>query len=172
MINTYQIIYVDPPWHYRDKGLAGSRGASCKYPVLTTQQITALAVERLAATDCCLFLWATMPNLPAAFKVVERWGFKYKTVAFTWVKYNKNTGSLFWGMGNWTRANAEVCLLATKGTPKRISASVHSIVETPVGQYSAKPPIVRDRIVNLCGDVPRIELFARTHTPGWDVSGQ
>lgn len=82
------------------------------------------------------------------------------------------TGSVqFWGLGHWTRANAELCLLATKGSPKRQSARVHQIVMTPVEAHSKKPDIVRDKIVALAGDVPRIELFARQATPGWDVWG-
>ena len=82
-----------------------------------------------------------------------------------------NIPALFWGLGHWTRANAELCLLATKGSPKRQSARVHQIVMTPVEAHSKKPDVVRDKIVALAGDVPRIELFARQATPGWDVWG-
>ena len=79
--------------------------------------------------------------------------------------------SFFWGMGNWTRSNAELCLLATKGNPKRQSKSVHQIIVSPIEEHSKKPDEARKRIVELMGDVPRIELFAREHTPGWDVWG-
>ena len=75
------------------------------------------------------------------------------------------------GMGNWTRSNPELCLLAIKGKPKRISASVHSVIDTPIERHSKKPDIVRDKIVSLCGNLPRIELFARQKTEGWDVWG-
>lgn len=103
--------------------------------------------------------------------MIDAWGFTYKTVAFCWVKQNRKSPSLFWGLGHWTRANAELCLLATKGSPKRQSARVHQIVMTPVEAHSKKPDVVRDKIVALAGDVPRIELFARQATPGWDVWG-
>ena len=74
-------------------------------------------------------------------------------------------------MGYWTRANAELCIIATKGSPKRQSRSVHQIIMSPIEQHSKKPDETRDRIVALMGDVPRIELFARQKTDGWDVWG-
>ena len=167
----YQIIYADPPWSYRDKALAGNRGAGCKYPTQEKDWLTKLPVKSIADTDCALFLWVTMPQLNVCQELIEKWGFTYKTCAFTWVKRNKKTPSWFWGMGSWTRANAEICLLATKGKPKRLSAGVHSIIETPIERHSKKPDVVRDKIVELLGDLPRIELFAREKTPGWDVWG-
>lgn len=167
----YNIIYADPPWSYRDKALAGNRGANCKYPTQSKEWIENLRVEDLAADDCILFLWVTFPKLNEVFDLFPKWGFEYKTVAFTWVKRNKTSPTWFWGMGRWTRANAEVCLMATRGRPKRISAAVHSVVDTPIEAHSKKPDVVRDRIVQLCGDLPRIELFARQRTPGWDAWG-
>lgn len=112
-----------------------------------------------------------MPNLPEAFKVIDAWGFKYKTCAFTWIKKNKIADSFFWGGGHYTRANPELCLLATRGKPKRISASVHSVVMTPVRKHSQKPDEVREKIIELMGDIPRIELFAREAFSGWDSLG-
>jgi len=88
-----------------------------------------------------------------------------------WVKRNKKSPTWFWGMGRWTRANAELCLLATHGKPKRINAGVHSVIDTPIEAHSKKPDEARKRIVKLCGDLPRIELFARQKTEGWDVWG-
>lgn len=167
----YQIIYSDPPWSYRDKALAGNRGAGCKYQVQENSWINNLPVSQIADDNCALFLWVTMPKLSECWELIEKWGFKYKTVAFTWVKQNKKTPSWFWGMGNWTRANAELCLLATKGKPKRIDAGVHSIIATPIRKHSQKPDEVRDKIVQLLGDLPRIELFAREKTDGWDSIG-
>ena len=116
-------------------------------------------------------MWITFPLLREAWDVIESWGFTYKSVAFVWVKQNKKTPSLFWGMGYWTRANAELCIIATKGSPKRQSKSVHQVIMSPIEQHSKKPDITRDRIVDLMGDVPRIELFARQKTEGWDVWG-
>lgn len=170
-MKKYNIIYADPPWSYKDKALAGNRGAGCKYNVMSISDICDIDVQSISDKDCVLFMWVTMPKLNECFEVIKAWGFEYKTVAFTWVKKNKKVDSWFWGMGSWTRANAEVCLLATKGSPKRISASVHSIIDTPIEGHSKKPDIVRSQIVKLCGELPRVELFAREETVGWDVWG-
>lgn len=167
----YTVIYADPPWHYEDTANAGARGAVHKYPVMTDTDIYALPVQTLAAKDCALFLWGTWPKLREAMATIDAWGFTYKTLAFDWVKQNPKALTLFWGMGRWTRSNSEFVLLATKGKPARINAGVHSVVMAPMGAHSAKPPEVRDRIVTLCGDVPRIELFARDVVPGWDAWG-
>ena len=105
--------------------------------------------------------------IPAANSEVT----KYKTVAFVWIKLNRVSNSLFWGMGYWTRANAEFCILATKGHPKRKSCKVHQVVVTHIEEHSKKPGIVRDRIVELMGELPKIELFARQKTQGWDIWG-
>lgn len=174
ILNTdkkYNIIYADPPWSYKDKALSGNRGACCKYPVMSIDDICKLPVNQIADKDCILFMWVTMPKLNECFKVMEAWGFEYKTSAFTWVKKNKKSGSLFMGMGRWTRANAEICLIATKGKPKRVSASVHSVILSSIEEHSKKPNEARERIVQLCGDIPRIELFARQYADGWDCWG-
>lgn len=167
----YKIIYADPAWSYKDKVLAGKRGACCKYPVMSKTEICNLPVNKIADDDAILFIWVTMPKLDEVFEVIKAWGFTFKTCGFTWVKKNKKSDSLFWGMGRWTRANAEICLIATKGKPKRESAGVHSVIISPIEEHSKKPAEVRDRIVELCGDQPRIELFARQSTEGWDVWG-
>ncbi len=138
---------------------------------MNIDDICNLPVKNIASENCVLFLWVTFPTLLDSFKVIEAWGFNYKTVAFVWVKHNKKTPTLFWGMGFWTRANAEICLLATKGKPKRISAKVHQVIISPIEEHSKKPNEIRKRIVNLIGDLPRIELFARQKTDGWDVWG-
>lgn len=165
----YSIIYADPPWSYRNKG---TRAASDRhYATMSIEEIKALPVSDIAAKDCVLFLWATFPMLPEALETIEAWGFEYKTLAFCWAKRNKKSPGWFWGLGNWTRSNAEVCLLSVKGHPRRTSAAVHSLIDASVGRHSAKPPEVRDRIVELMGDAPRIELFAREVTPGWDCWG-
>ena len=166
----YNIILCDPPWSYNDKALAGNRGACCKYTVMNIDDIKYLPIHEIADKNCLLFLWITMPKLNEVFDVIKAWGFEYKTVAFTWVKKYKN-GDNFMGMGRWTRANAELCLLCTKGKPKRISASVRQIIESVPERHSKKPDIVRDKIVELCGDLPRIELFARETADGWDSWG-
>ena len=135
------------------------------------KQIKELPVNKITDKDSVLFMWVTMPLLNECFDVIEKWGFTYKTCAFVWIKENKKSESLFWGMGNWTRANAEMCLIATKGKPKRISAKVHSVIISKIREHSRKPDETRERIVQLCGDLPRIELFARQQVEGWDCWG-
>jgi len=109
--------------------------------------------------------------LPEALHTMKQWGFFYKTNAFTWVKENKKAGSDFFGMGQWTRRNTEICLLGTKGNPKAIDHSISELVRFPIGKHSEKPAIIKELIVKLCGDIPRIELFARQKTDGWDIWG-
>jgi N6-adenosine-specific RNA methylase IME4 len=167
----YNIIYADPAWSYKDKASAGKRGASYKYETQSQNWICNLPVQDIAADNCILFLWITMPKLNEVMEVIESWGFEYKTCGFAWVKKNKKKDSWFWGMGRWTRANAELCLIATKGKPKRINAGVHSIIDTSIERHSKKPDVVRDKIVELVGDLPRIELFAREKVKGWDSWG-
>ncbi len=167
----YNIIYADPPWSYKDKALAGNRGAGCKYETQDLNWLKQLSVNEIADKNCILFLWVTMPKLNECFDLIKSWGFEYKTVGFTWVKRNKIADSWFWGMGRWTRANSELCLIATKGKPKRINAGVHSVIDTHIEKHSKKPDITRDKILELIGDLPRIELFARNKTEGWDVWG-
>ena len=168
--SLFNIILADPAWTYKDKALAGNRGACCKYDVMSIEDIKNLEVGKIAADDCVLFLWCTYPKLNEVFDVIKAWGFEYKTVAFTWVKKYRN-GDNFMGMGRWTRANAEVCLLATKGKPTRLSKNVEQLIISPRRKHSQKPDCVRDRIVELCGDLPRIELFARQKVKGWSCWG-
>jgi N6-adenosine-specific RNA methylase IME4 len=131
-----------------------------------------IPVGEIAAKDCALFMWATFPNLHEALEVINAWGFQYVTTAFTWIKTYPN-GRLYFGLGHYTRANAEICLLAKKGHIKKFikSKKVEQVIITPVRKHSEKPSEVRNRIVELLGDIPRIELFARERTPGWDSLG-
>ena len=173
----YQIIYADPPWEYKQSGgVNGSRGmAKTHYDTMPTEDICNLPVDKIAGGGAICFLWATFPNISEAVKVMVAWGFQYKTAAFVWVKTYPKSGKPFWGMGAYTRANAEVCLLGIskgfKAKEQIKSHAVHQIVEAPVGRHSEKPDEVRRRIVELLGDVPRIELFARERVEGWDAWG-
>lgn len=123
-----------------------------------------------------LFMWATFPNIGAAIKVMEAWGFVYKTAAFVWVKKYSKSGKSFVGMGAYTRANAEVCLLGVTPGIKAMDIvknhGIRQIVEAPVERHSKKPDEVRRRIVALLGNAPRIELFARERADGWDAWGE
>ena len=169
---VYDIIYADPPWYfktYSDKG--NNRSAMLHYNCLDIHDIYNLSVDRISNNDCILFLWVIDPMLPEAMEVIKKWGFKFKTVAFTWVKENKKSDGYFTGLGYWTRANPEMCLLATKGKPKRISKAVRQLIISKRQEHSKKPDEIRDRIIQLCGDLPRIELFARQKVKGWDCWG-
>ena len=171
-MKKYGVIYADPPWRYRVWSKKGAgRSAEAHYPTMSMEAIKALPVADLAAKDCALFLWLTLPLLYEGWAVMQAWGFVYKTVAFVWVKHNKKAESLFTGMGYWTRANAEVCLLATRGRPKRRACNVHQIILSHIEEHSKKPAEARRRIELLLGEVPRIELFARQKVPGWDCWG-
>lgn len=129
-IGTYNIIYADPPWRYEQRKVQGA--AENHYPTMSIDELCALPVPELAAKDCALFLWATFPQLPEALRLIHAWGFRYKTVAFVWLKRNRKSPSWFYGMGYWTRSNAEICLLATRGKPKRQSAGVHQFIISPI----------------------------------------
>ena len=117
-------------------------------------ELCALPVADLAAPDSALFLWATFPQLPEALRLIQAWGFTYKSVAFVWLKQNRKSPGWFYGLGFWTRGNAEVCLLATRGHPKRQAANVHQFIISPIEAHSKKPDEARDKIVALMGDLP------------------
>ena len=168
----YNIIYADPAWHfktYSDKG--NKRSAVRHYNCLDINDIYNLPVDTISDDDCILFMWAIDSMLPEALETIKRWNFKFKTVAFTWAKSNKNNMRMFTGLGYWTRSNPEMCLLATKGKPKRVCKSVAQLVIDQRREHSRKPDRIRDNIVKLCGDLPRIELFARQRVEGWDCWG-
>lgn len=183
--NKYDIIYADPPWRYQDKTCEGA--CAKHYNPMSVEEICALPVANLAAKDCTLFMWATYPQMQEALKVIAAWGFKYKTIAFQWVKLNRNVQVnnftiatvqdilhkvCFFGLGRWTRGNTECCLLATKGKPHRENNSVSQLIFAPLTKHSSKPPEARDRIKTLLGGgMHSIELFAREQVEGWDCWG-
>lgn len=168
-LKRYDIIYADPPWQYERKKVQGA--AENHYSTMSNKDICNLNIAELANKDCVLFLWATFPKLPEALQVIKAWGFHYKTIAFLWLKQNKSKKGWFFGLGFWTRGNAEICLLATKGKPHRKSNKVHQFIISPIREHSRKPNEAREKIVELMGDIPRLELFAREKTNGWDVWG-
>lgn len=169
----YDVIYADPPWSYAQ---AGNGAAKNHYHTMTTDDICKLPIREICTDTAILAMWATFPNIDQALKVIEAWGFEYKTALFVWVKKNKkDTTSNFWGLGAYTRANAEVCLLGiskkTKAKQQVKNHGVHQIIESPIERHSKKPGVARDKIVELLGDVDRIELFARDTADGWDCWG-
>ena len=168
----YNVIYADPPWKYKT-WTEGGGTAEKHYPTMKLDDIIKIKKKKKKISDnnCILFLWVTFPCLLEGLKVMKEWGFTYKTCGFNWVKRNKKSNTFFFGMGYWTRANSELCLIGTKGTIKRKSNKVFQIVDTPIEEHSKKPDVVRDRIVELVGDIPRIELFARQTANNWDCWG-
>ncbi len=168
-MKKYQIIYADPPWRYRDKGCNGN--CEAHYKTMKIQDIASLGVDSISAKDCVLFLWTTYPMLEETLYLINQWGFRYKSIGFQWVKLNKKALTPFYGLGRWTRGNTEPCLIATKGRPQRIAKDVFQLIQEPIRGHSQKPDKVRNEIVRLMGDLPRIELFAREKTEGWDVWG-
>lgn len=172
-MKKYNIIYADPPWRFkvwnRDTGLG--RSAESHYPTMTLEDIKKLPIKDIADKNCALFLWIVNPQIPEALELIRSWGFEFKTVAFTWAKTYKKSGKAYFGLGYWTRAGSEICLLATKGKPKRVSKSVAQLEISPIERHSKKPDNIRKKIVQLIGDLPRIELFARERVDGWDAWG-
>lgn len=174
MIVKYKLILCDPPWQYRDKANSGKRGASHKYPVMNINDICRLPVWNIADPGSCLLAMWWVPTQPLeALKVLDVWGFRLMTMkGFTWHKTNKLKGNSAIGMGHMTRANSEDCLFAVRGRlPERINAGICQHITAPREEHSKKPDVFRDRLVELLGDIPRIELFARQHTEGWHTWG-
>ena len=165
----YSIIYADPPWLYNDKSKSHGGGAESHYPCMSTEAICSLPVP--SEDNSVLLLWSTYPQLEEALVTLRTWGFLYKTVAFTWVKTTSGNAPLM-GMGRYTRANAEICLLGVRGSGcKRVDASVRNTQFYPRRIHSRKPNEFREAIVRLFGDLSRIELFARRQVEGWDCWG-
>jgi N6-adenosine-specific RNA methylase IME4 len=180
----YEIIYADPPWIFKTYSEKGKekKSAELHYDCMPLEEIYKLPIKDISEDDSLLFLWVTNPMLKEGLNCIEEWGFTYKTVGFSWYKKNKRADSFFWGLGYWTRANVELCLLATKGYPTRIHKGVHQVIndedywdtiqlESVIREHSRKPDEIREKIVKLCGDKSRIELFARGNYAGWDTWG-
>ena len=169
-MKKYSIIYADPPWRYRDRR-EGHGGVIDEYPTMDDESIKRLPIEVMANNDCILFLWVTSPMLDVGIEVIKAWGFQFKTIGFVWSKRTKNNKPLHIGMGNYTMPNIELCLIGIRGQPKRICNNVPQLVEAIRTIHSKKPDEVRDRIVKLYGDIPRVELFTREKHEGWDNWG-
>jgi len=174
----FAAIYADPPWSYRTWSAKGSgRSAEQHYNVMSTNDICALPVSSVAADDAVLFMWTTWPTIRDAFRVIEAWGFEYKTCAFDWLKADVSTIDLFpdpktadMNLGHWTRSNGEACLLATRGKPKRQDAGVRMGIIEPARGHSRKPYCVYQRIERLVAG-PYLEIFARNAKSGWTALG-
>src|SRR6266498_5076827 len=176
--NHYSVILADPPWSFKswsDKGKNRAPDAMVRqkglverhYATMSFDDIKALPVGELAKPDSALFLWIVDCQIPEALDVGSRWGFKFKTVAFTWAKQNVKSPGWAIGLGYWTRGNTEMCLLFTKGAPKRLSASVRQLIVAPRREHSRKPDEAILRIEELLPG-PYLEIFARSPRTGWD----
>jgi N6-adenosine-specific RNA methylase IME4 len=187
----YGAILADPPWAFqtwwsgrstktpspKKKFSYPSRATEQDYEVMREDELNAFPVADLAADDCVLFLWTCWPVLQWSLRTIEAWGFEYKTCGFCWVKAHATQIEMFQDdidphmtLGYWTRSNSEVCLLATRGKPKRISAAVKQAIIEPRREHSRKPDGIHNRIERLVAG-PYVELFARASRPGWDVWG-
>ena len=173
----YNLIYADPPWSFGGGGVYQDNGrpqreTKDQYPLMKTSDICNLPISDIAADDCLLFLWVTDQHLPDALEVIKAWGFEYSTVGFYWVK-KTNKGNTCFNVGCWTMKSVEICLIATRGKPLKFKQkrNIKQLVEAERKVHSQKPQDVRDRLIELVGDIPKIELFARTKPVGFDVWG-
>jgi N6-adenosine-specific RNA methylase IME4 len=175
----YDVILADPPWHFQnysadEPGMLHDRqrGPNRYYPTMLTKDIGALPIADMAAKDAVLFMWACWPLLPDAFEVIKAWGFDYKSLAWVWVKANRSGMGFFTGMGYYTRANSEPCLLATRGNlPKPADRGIQALIYAPVREHSRKPDDQYRKIEALYPGKRYLELFARRKRTGWDAWG-
>lgn len=181
----FACILADPPWRFKTYGNNGDgRGAIRHYRTMTLDEIKELPVRDVAAPDCYLWLWVTGPHLRQGFEVLDAWGFKYSGIGLSWAKMKRRFGDPsvqkgqlilsddLWhmGAGYTTRKNAELCLIARRGSPKRIDKGVRELIVAPVREHSRKPDEAHERIERMCAG-PRLEMFARGGRPGWTVWG-
>lgn len=169
MSGPFATILADPPWKYATWSAKGlGKSAEQHYATMTIEDIKALPVADMAARHAVLLLWVTRTHLPLAFDVIADWGFTYKSIGFVWLKLEN--GHPVFGMGHWTRANVELCLLATRGRPKRLKGDVEELIGAEIGDHSAKPYEQYRRIERLV-DGPYLELFSQLSVPGWAAWG-
>jgi len=176
-MKKYQIIYADPPWSYGSKQPFRSDGVRFhsldkEYKTMNIKDICDLNVKSLTEKDAAIFMWSTDSHIKEAITCMEAWGFKYVTIAFIWEKVTCK-GNLVANLGAWTMKNYEICLFGTKGAMQKHKEvnNIYQKVKAERTKHSKKPEQVRKNIELLFGDLPRIELFARKKTEGWDVWG-
>lgn len=179
-MKRYNIVYADPPWHYKkgvhdgvyQDGDRDIRSVRQHYSTMSKDDLENLPINQISDKDCILFMWVTDSHLDQGIDLMKKWGFKYKTIGFVWVKKTKNN-KLCANVGAWTMKNTEICLIGTKGQMSKYKKkrNVFQLIEAERTIHSKKPDEARDRIVEIFGDIPRIELFARQKVDGWDVWG-
>lgn len=175
-MKKYKIIYADPPWKYeRVKQYQDNkrRFENLKpYSVMSMEAMCALPIRNVIDDNCACFLWTTDSHLKEGIELLEAWGFRYKTVAFNWIK-KTNKGRVFVNFAPWTLKSSELCLLGTKGTMSKYKKSnnVRQLIEAERTVHSKKPVEAIKRIEELFGNIPRLEMFCRFPREGWDVWG-
>ena len=176
-MKKYNVIYCDPPWDFKGGGIYQDNGRkdrsiSDEYKLTKTIDLKELPINNLADDDCFMFMWVTDSHLKQGIDLMEGWGFRYSTIAFVWLK-QYHTGNNCYNVGRWTMKSTEIVLLGLKGKPLKYkkAKNVKAFVEAERTKHSVKPNEVRKRILDLCGDIPRIELFAREKKEGFDVFG-
>lgn len=185
---SYDVIYADPPWSYpslrgvtklADGGYATRNpcGADAHYPTMSDAEIAAMPIRSLMSDRAALFLWATCPRLDVALRVIEAWGLHYRGVPYVWVK-TRQDGVVMGAKGPppaFVKPVVELVLAATTVKRGRVfpiqAYDQRQVIFAARGRHSEKPAEVRDAITALCGDRPRLELFAREHSGGWDAWG-
>lgn len=176
----YNIIYADPAWHYHrgsiggvyQDGGRGVRTVAEQYSMMDNEDIKNLPIKKITANDAILFMWVTDSHLEIGLEVIKSWGFKYKTIGFVWKKITKNN-KVCANVGAWTMKNTEICLIGTKGNMAKYKQkrNIYQLIEAERTKHSKKPKEARERIVEIFGDLPRVELFAREKVAGWDSWG-
>jgi N6-adenosine-specific RNA methylase IME4 len=188
-MNKYDVLLADPPWSYRVWRGKKSRTSDAHYRTMSTEMIADLPISDIVTDDAALFLWSTPPAIHEAIRVVDAWGFRYKTFAFVWIKHDKHAvgqtkcvkgplvyreGELFqasFGLGHYTRANAEVCLLGIRGHMPVADKSVSQLILSQRRDHSCKPDEQYELIERLYPKAAKLELFARRRRSGWDALG-
>ncbi len=177
MMKKYNIIYADPPWQFGSKAYQDSNRKmlileKTQYDTLNVEELKKLNIKEISPEDCICFMWVTDSHLKEGIEVLESWGFKYKTIGFNWIKKYKS-GSFCVNFAPWTLKSWEICLIGIKGTmgKYKIVNNIQGLVIEERTTHSKKPEEVKKRIEQLFGDLPKIELFAREKTEGWDAWG-
>lgn len=173
MSDKYAVILADPPWRFKvwNKDTGQGRSAESHYPTMKTEKIGFLPIYPITADNSVLFLWSVWPLLPDALEVIKAWGFEYKTIAWVWVKAKKSGFGFHFGMGYYTRANSEPCLLATKGNMPVAVHNIQALIYSPVREHSRKPDDQYRKIESLYPGRKYLELFARRERKGWKSVG-
>lgn len=178
-MKKYDVILADPAWSFDvwDKDTGQGRSAESHYPTMSLAEICDLPIQDLAADNCALFLWGVWPRLFDMQTVIGSWGtdqnpFIYKTIAWVWVKAKKSGFGFHFGMGYYTRANTEPCLLAVRGSMPVESHRIQALIYSAVQAHSKKPNDQYRKIQTLYPDRRYLELFARRkYSSKWAVWG-